>query len=192
MKLDNMTGTLSYERVNNLGNYSSERLSLSVELKEENAETVFVEVKQFVLSNLGLTPKKEVETIAQEPVQLTLKPEVNHGEEKSSSKEVSEKSDPKEEVISEEPAVEVEAKKTKKATATKVKKVAKPVGTPYNRGNEIHKKIMGDLLDKTIPGWRSNAAKAVEVSKSLEGQEFLDSEGLVLETFKEEFKKRLG
>ena len=65
------------------------------------------------------------------------------------------------------------------------KKTKKSV--PYSRTNETHKKLVGELLDSRYPGWRSSPNKYVEASKKLEGQDLLNDEGLVLDSFKEKF-----
>lgn len=72
-----------------------------------------------------------------------------------------------------------------KETKTEEKKTKKSV--PYSRTNETHKKLVGELLDSRYPGWRSSPNKYVEASKKLEGQDLLNDEGLVLDSFKEKF-----
>lgn len=87
-----------------------------------------------------------------------------------------------------EPKVEEkkEAAKTESGSTVKVKKVV-----PYNRANETHKKLVGEFLDKTYGGWRASAQKYVDVSKKLEGQNLLDDEGMIIQSFKDTFDKEL-
>lgn len=76
----------------------------------------------------------------------------------------------------------------KKAAAKKPKSKA----TVYERGNELHKKLVGELLNEQFPGFRKDkvlAETAVAASKKMAGQDFLDSDGEVLESFSAQFAK---
>jgi hypothetical protein len=66
-------------------------------------------------------------------------------------------------------------------------KKVKFTGSVYNRELDLHKKLVGEFLNKNFPNWRSDIAKAKNASVTMNGKEFLSAEGLVLETFKQEF-----
>lgn len=94
-----------------------------------------------------------------------------------------------------EPAAQAEEKKEVKEeakTEVKEEKKSKRMSTKevmYDRGNDIHKKVLRAYLDDTFIGWNegANGAKASKASKELDGKPFLDSEGQILRTFKEAF-----
>ena len=102
--------------------------------------------------------------------------------EKKTPAPVVEKED--EELEEEEPEVvkqEIEESKPKKEAKAKKKK-----GTTYSRANDQHKAMLGDLLRVHAPDWKSsekNKAKARDLSQSLEGKDFLDAEGEILDSF---------
>lgn len=73
----------------------------------------------------------------------------------------------------------------------KPKKTLRKAGTPYARDNELHKKLVGEFLNKAFPEWKkpANIEKAKAASAAMAGKEFLDAEGLIIESFKTEFRK---
>lgn len=84
------------------------------------------------------------------------------------------------------PAKKVAAKPAPAAakTAAKAAPKAKKM-TPYDRANQLHKKLFVELLNVQHPGWKTKApAKAKDVSVSLSGTDFLDAEGSVVDSFK--------
>ncbi|MBP6738759.1 MAG: hypothetical protein KA146_02160 [Leptospiraceae bacterium] len=95
----------------------------------------------------------------------------------------------------------VEAKEEKKAKAKAEPKVeakaepkAKKVeGTPYDRSNDLHKKLMAEFLDAQFtPNWKTTVLqKAKDASVALEGTAFLDAEGLMLQSFKDAFVQKM-
>lgn len=105
--------------------------------------------------------------------------------EKKTKKDADAKADEKTEVKAEEKSEAKTEEKTETKTEEKATKSKKSV--PYSRTNEQHKKLVGELLDSRYAGWRSNPNKYVEASKKLEGQELLNDEGLILDSFKEKF-----
>ena len=87
------------------------------------------------------------------------------------------------EEIKEDPVVKKKAKKTK------VKKV---VTTPYNRESDQHKALFFSLLVDINKDWKKSKAKeAKAASLSLNGADFLDAEGDILEAFKESVERLL-
>lgn len=93
----------------------------------------------------------------------------------------------------EETAKEVETpvapKEEKKAPAVKVKGKA----TPYDRTVDTHKKLLSKFLDTNFPQWKdsTNLPKAGAASQALNGKDFLDAEGEVLQSFKDAFLEEL-
>ena len=79
-----------------------------------------------------------------------------------------------------------ESKKEKKTEAKAEPKAKKAEGTPYDRSNDLHKKLMAEFLDAQFtPNWKTTVLqKAKDASVALEGTAFLDAEGLMLQSFK--------
>ena len=58
------------------------------------------------------------------------------------------------------------------------------VNTPYDRSSSVHTNLFSGLLDTHFPAWRTSMkAQAKTVSVALEGQDFLDEDGSILEAF---------
>ena len=94
------------------------------------------------------------------------------------------KKEPKaEEPKKKEPKAEEPKKKEPKAEEPKKVK-AKSKHILYNRMDDVHKKHLGQLLDKIKPEWRKkNMTEAIAASKALEKTDFMDSKGNILESF---------
>lgn len=85
------------------------------------------------------------------------------------------------------------AKRGPKAKAAE-SKPAPSKTVAYDRNNDIHKNIMGTLLDGIDKDWRKSSTmkeKAVQASKDLVGAEFLTSQGDVLQSFKDVLIEKL-
>jgi hypothetical protein len=86
-----------------------------------------------------------------------------------------------------------EEKKTEEKTeekAEKPKRKTKAKNTPYDRTNELHKKLLSEALESKDPNWKKNP-KASEVSKAMNGKDFLSPEGVRLPEFVDEFVEML-
>lgn len=101
----------------------------------------------------------------------------------------------------EEEVVEKNSKKLKEKSkpstdgAEKAGKKFKKQTLGYQRVNETHKEIFSGLLKEVCPDWKKSEAskiKAKAVSQKMEGAEFLDEQGNVLESFKHSVKKQMG
>lgn len=81
--------------------------------------------------------------------------------------------------------VKVEAKVEETKEVPKEEKKKSRLSSVYARTNEIHKKVVGEILTKNFPGWDKpdRIGKAKTMSETLNGKEFLDGEGLVLQSF---------
>lgn len=77
---------------------------------------------------------------------------------------------------------------TRKETTTKIKSTK---ATAYDRNLDVHKNLLGQYLDKQFPNWRKpdELKKAGTASRELQGSDFLDNDGQILESFKEAFSK---
>lgn len=72
------------------------------------------------------------------------------------------------------------------------KKAFKKKGQTYARDNQLHKKLVVEFLKKEVKGFPADPAikgKALVVSKKMQDKDFLDEEGNVLASFKDDFKK---
>jgi hypothetical protein len=179
---------LVYGYTKNMGNYESEKIEVRTQLDEnEKPLEVLSEMKEFVKNGTDFSPKTEklaeekaVENKTEKPLEPQVSDEKPKAPKKTKAKKTTEEEAPAEEKAEEEakaPAKEEE--KTKKF---------REKSTPYDRTNELHKKFFGQILDGLVPGWRQDKgekkAKCVKISQELNGQAFLDSEGLVLPEFK--------
>jgi hypothetical protein len=93
------------------------------------------------------------------------------------------------EVASEVVAVKENVAVKKEKAAPKAKVVVKQKDTPYDRTLDTHKKLLASFLDVAFPSWKTgdNLPKAAKASMALVGSSFLNSEGEILEEFKNSF-----
>lgn len=88
--------------------------------------------------------------------------------------------------------IEDEPKPPKKGKAEKAPKKFKKKAETYSRTNEIHKKLYGETLALYDKAWKKSEkgkAAAKKVSQKLEGQDFLNEEGEVLDSFVKSLRK---
>lgn len=84
----------------------------------------------------------------------------------------------------------VAAEKPRKPEQTRVTKAKAGKTVKYDRKLDTHKNLLGDWLDEVMNGWRDDGRmkQASSASKALhENADFLDSEGEILPSFKENF-----
>lgn len=104
----------------------------------------------------------------------SVKGEKNNGSKKSASKEVSQEDDKEKDQVIAPP----------KRRATKT--------TPYDRKNDLHKKLVAEYLDEAMPVWKEKLPnRAQVVSVKMNGKDFLDADGNILQSFKDEYLKLL-
>lgn len=180
--------SIEFMQRSNLGNYEHQEIKVQVVVEDdENADVVMTKVKNFVAFHLGKSIQQKVE----------VAPEV------------------KEEVKAPETKVEekVEAPKKEKAPKAKKEKVAEEVKdglTPvieekpapvdksivkYDRMTLAHSSTLSSYLTKTYgEGWKKVAppAEIKAFSESLNGQPFLDKEGNIVPSFKEQLATFFG
>lgn len=115
------------------------------------------------------------------------------GEESDEAKDGEEEGESQEEV-QEEKVVKGKGKTPVKKTDDKPatgKKTFKKVST-YDRGNDLHKKLIGDMLNKNLKNWKSKASLAKTISQKMHGEPFLDTEGEILADFKKAYLAKMG
>ena len=178
---------ISFEKKWNLGDYNHE-----------------------MIGALGLVEENEDPSAALKDLIVFVR---TRGEESpSATSKVEPKSEPKQETTKETKA----EKKTKKSAATKEeaqdgekessqeqagekssesenteKKKVKGKATQYNPEEPVHKKLLGEILDKSAPNWKQNTPPYKEAAHLMKGEDFLDAEGIVLETFKTTFLSKV-
>ena len=136
----------------------------------------------------------EQATLEKIPMEETQQMSFPTKEAEEKSKPVEAKAETKAEVKEEK---KVEAKAETKAKAKSEPKAEpkakKAEGTPYDRSNDLHKKLMAEFLDAQFtPNWKTTVLqKAKDASVALEGTAFLDAEGLMLQSFKDAFVQKM-
>ena len=93
------------------------------------------------------------------------------------------KSEEVKEVLEAEMVEETPVKKAKAPRKVKVKYTA------YDRSSELHKKLFSSTLDVLLPDWKKDAIKAKTASMFLEKSDFLNEDGIVLDSFKDALLK---
>ena len=93
------------------------------------------------------------------------------------------KSEEVKEVLEDEMVEETPVKKAKAPRKVKVKYTA------YYRSSELHKKLFSSTLDVLLPDWKKDAIKAKTASMFLEKSDFLNEDGIVLDSFKDALLK---
>lgn len=155
----------------NEGNYQHSEIGMTATPEEgESAQDVLAQLKKLVHEELDTTT---TEVIAPEPAVM-----------EPAQKEETEAAKPKR---GRKPKVKEEEQEDA-AETPKLKKQ----GTPYSRENDLHKKLVGEILTKEFPEWKKNPKKAKDTSMALEGSDFLDADGLVLESFKEQLRSKMN
>jgi len=176
----------------NIGNYEHEEYTVGAAIGEdENPLTVMSSLKAFVIGAYsnnepvysGVVDSAPEPVVAEEKVSKPKKTKAAPAPVVEEEQlELPQEAAP---VVEEEVVAEVKEE-------PKAKAVRKAKASPYTRGNDVHKKLLGEFLDTAYPGWRDNAAKAVEVSKLMVGKDFLDAEGTVVDSFKADFKAEMS
>lgn len=163
--------------------------------EEEETEEDPKPAKGSKKSNKSRTTTRGGKTADDEAEEEEETEEENSEEETEESEEDgSEDSDEEEESEEEEEQEDPPPKKTKTASKGGSKGFKKKP-QPYQRTNETHKDIFSLTLKKIAPKWKSSTASkthAKNVSKKMNGKDFLDENGKVLASFEAETKKLMG
>lgn len=179
--------SITYTKRKPLEPYAHEEITASALIEEGDVLGQILELKNFVDSALSKNRNEIISFPNSEPVPDKKTPKAEEKVKKPAAKAEAkeEKTTPeKESPAAKEEVVKAEEKKT----PLKVK--VKGAVTKYNRATELHKKLVSEILDSDHKGWRTNATKARDASVKLEEEniDFLDSEGRVLDSFKEALK----
>ena len=195
---------VKYSKRFNLGDYQHEEFSITLGMDEShNAGDALKAAKDAV--HAAQSGQVDVEPKAESlPEKKSKKPksEIAPGVKKPKSapkaeKEEEEDEEDKEEVEEgyaekdenddegegeEEDSEEVEKKP--KARGGKSKSAS------YDRSNDLHKSLVGKMLTHYFPEWRTKLKEtAIQASKKMQGQEFLNATGSIIKTFEDDFMK---
>lgn len=184
-------GEVSYLRRKNEGNYEHTEISVSAVVEENDPAAVLDHLRCLVHSALypsSVAPVSKGSVVAPEPTPAPEEPAVKA---KAPAKAKKAAAAPKEETVAGAPEAAPAEEKTEEPVVTKAPRVIKKAAV-YDRQNDLHKKLVGEILDVEYPTWRKDTAKAKAASAALEGKDFLDTEGLILPSFKAEFKKLMA
>lgn len=200
MKIVQMT----FSKTWNLGDYNSEKFEVVAGVEETDVPQVaasdlinFVKTK----GNSEITAGQVAQVVKNETTSTKVVEKTNKSSETKKPKgkdaaneTVAEPENKKEEANNgnKEKSGEKSSEKTSEKTVSeKSEKVKSGKTTPYSPNEPVHKKLVGEFLDKAAPSWRTNTAPYKEVSSQMQDVEFLDSEGLILESFKVEFLNKV-
>ena len=192
---------IKYGHTFNKGDYASERIDATCGLAPEDSPVealknlkAFVHYGQWEDGKTVTLPASENKTASGEETQVSeVKPK--KAATKKTAAEVA-KEETKEEVVAQEKTTPVATEETKAETEPK-KKGLRVKATVYDRNNDTHKKLLGEELDKLckangLTSWRETPSlkeKAGGASRKMVGVGFLDGEGLVFTSFREELTK---
>lgn len=103
-----------------------------------------------------------------------------------------EEEDKEEEDPEEENEEEEKPKKASKTSSASSKAGKKTKASTYDRANETHKSILSNMLKEELGAtWKKQADAAKAASIAMDGEDYLDNEGEMLEEFKTAFLKKL-
>lgn len=173
----------------NKGNYESEKVGVTYAMAE--GEDVFKAIslcKDVVYGRNTTDVKVEVVEKKEDKKEVSItKPKASKAAVKAEEPKVEETK--VEETKVEEPVAEVapKAEEPKKEKRT----IVKAKNTPYDRMNESHKRLLSSFLDKAQPNWKMKGIieKAAKASQELTDskEDFLDGDGVIMESFKTKF-----
>ena len=161
---------ITYTKRHNEGNYSHSEYSVLATLDEgDDVQECFLKLKSYVLNVIGgVTPEILVAEVNEYNTEIP--PVIEE------VKEV--------EVSTDSPSVSEKKTRSKKVKEEKVV-VETPVASfiKYNRDIDAHKQILSGYLNSTHPTWKS-VPTIKEFSASLVGTDFLDEDGVIIDSFK--------
>jgi hypothetical protein len=165
--------TVTFMKRYNLGNYEHEEYTISAGTEGKDPVETLLLLKGMV------TIAKDSEAVSPEPEEV-VKPTKQKGKANGKNKKEDEKEDQEEDVQEDEEVLEEEVEEAKP------KKNLKKKGSTYSRESDLHKKLFVEIINEDMPdGWlKKNAGRAKTVSMKMNGMDFLDADGDVLESFK--------
>jgi len=187
---------IKYMRRNNLGNYEHEEIAMTTVVEEgEDHMAVMAILKKDVLAGFGDLPSAPVKEEKPAKAAKNAKKEAPVKEEEEVAAEEEEAEEVAAEEEEEEVAAEEEEAEEEKPVKTGKKKNFKKKPQSYSRSSEQHKEILSTLLKSVAPDWKKTddgKARAKDASQKMEGKDFLDEEGEVLQSFKDEVQKLMA
>lgn len=195
--------TVRFLRRRNLGNYEHAELEVTDVLQSGGDKTqsvkslmTFVADALFETGSFSASGKVESKT---NTASVTKEKPSSEGKKEDASKL---KADTKEEEKKAEDSKKDDLKKDdlkkddKPPRSQEAKRTAKgsPKAATYDRTLDTHKKLLGNFLDGEFPKWKDGELfkKACAASKELNGTDFQDDNGDIIESFKEAYRKRLA
>jgi outer membrane biosynthesis protein TonB len=184
-----LSGNFTEVRVDatiNKGNYESEKVGVTFALAEGDDVFSVINLCKDVVYGKAVFKKEEPKSkLKTEAAKEEAKTVVETVVEEAKAEEAKSEETVKEEVKKEEPKKEKAGKKV----------AAKAKETPYNRADESHKRLLSAFLDKAQPNWKTKEVitKASKTSQLLSeaGEDFLDGDGVLLQSFKDKFLEQL-
>lgn len=173
---------IRYQKRASFKDYEHDELSMNAILDDKECpEEAAAKLKYAVLTTLGVPCEVPAESIAEVVEGGNVKTEAGKTVDPGTNEEVRTGN----EIISE--AIE-NTKKTTKKKATKKKASKKPAAknAPYDRSIEAHRQKFAEVVEKSYPGWRTDAALKVaakHTSETLNGEDLFSSQGKVLASF---------
>ncbi len=161
--------------------YGFEEATMTIETDEE------ISVEELVVAKSKLIEALESEVVPEEAAEE--EEETEEVEEEDDSAEAEDDNDESEGDEEEEEKTAAKKKSGKAKGPAKKKK-----GSVYSRSNEIHKKLFSETLKEIDSKWNSSdkgKAKGKKISQEMEGEEFLDADGEILESFAKTVAKKL-
>lgn len=204
-----------YTRRYNTGNYEHEEFSLAAMVEDNDSHIdVMLSLKadvQKAYSGEAQATQAEEQTTEESgsgrgrgkgrsKQKETAEQDIETAEESEDEieEEIEEDGTGSEEVAEDETEEAEEEKKPKSKPGEKTKspgKGFKKKPQVYQRSNETHKELFSKMLNSAAPNWKKSfesKAHAKKVSQKMEGVEFLDENGKVLEDFKKQALKLMG
>ena len=201
---------VKYSKRFNLGNYEHEEFTVTAIVEEDadvkeslneikdvvNATQAGAEISENSVEKEDVKPKTakgrgvKNPKKSQEPTTEGEEDEEEENNEEEDDQKV-ESEDSEEDAEVEEDEEEPKGKKAKGSNGTSGKRT-KSRATSYSRVDDLHKKIVGDFLNEEVPGWNKKYKEnALLASKKMNGKDFLDADGEVIESFKKDFLRVL-
>lgn len=182
---------MKYSKKFNLGNYESEEFGIVAALGDDDIETtesMFNNLKKIVAkAHAGRSTKGEDNANGRSGNKIDAR---DTGSDQDSSE--SDENAGTESARNDD----ADADTTDDSATTKKKKSKfKVKAQAYDRTIETHKELYVQTVAEINPDWKKSdkmRAKVKAISEAMEGQEFLDADGVVLAAFRSELIKKLG
>lgn len=196
-----MKKVITYTRRFKTGEYEFEEFTQSATVENSESEEMLKAMKEEVLAAAGVSPEVPEQEEEEAPVKNGKKkskpveeeePEEDNDDESESDEEPEDSDDEESDEDSEEEEEKPSKKKSKDESEKSPGKKFKKKPQNYSRSSEQHKSLFSNVLREVAPDWKKSekSKKAGKIaSQKMEGKEFLDETGEVVDSFKAEVKK---